>query len=185
MGGDRVVAKARRGPFVCPTCLTAWRWKSPAQPGAGEELKKRREAWFKTAPPSQAKELQPRPGWIHLDSRFSVHTIEQAQTARKKETSFGRYEGLVRSLLAIFNPYCTVSSQRIGNQAFGSMRHDHASCRARFLVGQFPIHRRPVTAISRLRRRAPIPRALEQVPQELVVDVVVILHLGSLHKRSQ
>ncbi len=44
--------------FVCRTCSTAWGWKSPAQPGGGEELEKRKgvvarrglkEAWIKSA----------------------------------------------------------------------------------------------------------------------------------------
>jgi hypothetical protein len=45
-------------PIVCRTCSTAWGWKSPAQPGGGEGLEKRKgivarrglkEAWIKGA----------------------------------------------------------------------------------------------------------------------------------------
>jgi MFS family permease len=48
----------RRRPYVCRTCSTAWGWKSPAQPGGGEGLEKRKgvvarrglkEAWIKSA----------------------------------------------------------------------------------------------------------------------------------------
>jgi hypothetical protein len=125
---------------------TAWRWKSLLKL---VEVKSLRSARLSSQGAVQDRSSMARKGTAAttgagfiLTRNSQFHTIEQAQTARKKRPVSGGYEGLVRSLLAIFNPYCTVSSQRIGNQALGSMRHDQASCRAPLLVGEFPIHRR-------------------------------------------
>jgi hypothetical protein len=124
---------------------TAWRWKSLLKLVEVKSLRSARLSSQGGSRPllhRKQRNCSRDRGWIHLARNSQFHTIEQAQTAHKKGPVSGGYKGLVRSLLAIFNPYCTVSSQRIGNQALGSMRHDQASCRAPLLVGEFPIHRR-------------------------------------------